>query len=154
MATTLLLQDCFAPVASPRLKIRRAKDIARYPLIHFDWQRPPPVALTWAGWARVAGLTDLDTSAGIRYSEESHAIQAAVAGQGVALLSLALVHEELHMGLLEQKVAPVLDGLAYHVLRPAQGATSEATILVEAWLLKMASPYRIASVRASRGRKV
>jgi LysR family glycine cleavage system transcriptional activator len=101
LIATLLLRDRFAPVASPRLKIRRAADILRHPLIHFDWHRPLPVALTWEAWTRAAGCTDLDLNVGIRYSEESHAIQAAVAGQGVALLSLALVREEMNMGLLE-----------------------------------------------------
>jgi LysR family glycine cleavage system transcriptional activator len=139
LAATVLLQDRFAPVASPGLKIRRSRDLLRHPLIHFDWHRPPSVALTWEGWARAAGFADLDTSAGIRYSEESHAIQAAVAGQGVALLSLALVREEMGMGLLESKVGPALDGLAYYVVRPAQGPFSEAAAAVEAWLLRMAA---------------
>lgn len=144
LTATLLLQDRFAPVASPRLKIRRVTDILRHPLIHFDWHRSPPVALTWEGWARVAGFADLDTSAGIRYSEESHAIQAAIAGQGVALLSLALVREEMSMGLLESKVGPALDGLAYHVVHSAHGAMTEASMAVEAWLLRMASQDQIA----------
>lgn len=139
LAATLLLQDRFAPVASPGLKIRRSMDLLRHPLIHFDWHRPPSVALTWEGWARAAGFAGLDTSAGIRYSEESHAIQAAVAGQGVALLSLALVREEMGMGLLESKVGPALDGLAYYVVRPAQGPFSEAAAAVEAWLLRTAA---------------
>jgi LysR family transcriptional regulator, glycine cleavage system transcriptional activator len=150
---TLLLQDRFAPVASPRLRIRRPQDILRHPLIHFDWHRPPAAALTWEGWARVAGITNLDTTAGIRYSEESHAIQAALAGQGVALLSLELVQEEMRMGLLESSIGPVVEGLAYHVLRPAQGAIPEAASIVEAWLLRMASTDHVAELHAP-GRKV
>ena len=47
------------------------------------------------------GEKDLDTHSGIRFSEENHAIQAAVAGQGVAYLSLVLVREETHTKLLE-----------------------------------------------------
>lgn len=139
---TLLLRDRFAPVASPKLRIRCAADTCQHPLIHFDWHRPLPAALTWAAWSQAAGLVQLDVHAGIRYSEESHAIQAAVAGQGVALLSLVLVQEELKLGLLESRIGPVLEGLAYHVVRPAQGRYSDSAAAVAAWLLKVAALER------------
>lgn len=139
MQTTLLLQNRFAPVASPSLRIADVSDLARHPLIHFDWQQAFPLAVTWPAWARAAGLPTLDVEAGIRYSDESHAIQAAVAGQGVALLSLLLIEDELRMGLLETRLTPVLDGLAYYVVRPAAGARSQAATDVEAWLLEQAA---------------
>jgi LysR family transcriptional regulator, glycine cleavage system transcriptional activator len=136
---TLLVQDRFAPVASPKLAIAHLADLTQHTLLHFDWHRTVPAELTWPAWARVAGLPHLDTQAGIRYSEESHAIQAAVAGQGVALLSLVLVQEELNLGLLESPIGPVLEGLAYHVVRTSQGKNSEAAVAVETWLLKTAN---------------
>lgn len=58
-----LLQAGFAPVASPRLKLRKASDVARHPLIHFDWQRGLKSAITWDKWAKAAGVM-LDVSAG------------------------------------------------------------------------------------------
>jgi LysR family glycine cleavage system transcriptional activator len=74
----------------------------------------------------------------VHYSEESHAIQAAVAGQGVALLSLVLVQDELKLGVLEAPVGPTLDGLSYHLVRSAERPNSEAAAAVEKWLLKAA----------------
>ncbi|SAI70288.1 LysR family transcriptional regulator [Bordetella ansorpii] len=136
LRATLLMRDRYAPVASPHLKIRRAADVRRHALIHFDWHRKLPVDLTWAEWARVARQPGIDVSAGIRYSDESHAIQGAVAGQGVALLSLALVQEELKLGLLRAPIGPALEGMAYYVVRPAQGPRSAAAAAVERWLLK------------------
>ena len=139
LTSTLLLRDYFAPVASPRLKIDRLEKIAQHQLIHFDWHAQPPSSLTWAGWAVQMGWKDLDTYSGIRFSEESHAIQAAVAGQGVAYLSLVLVREEIHMKLLEVIANPVSEGLAYHLIRPEHDASSEAAKTVERWLLEMAA---------------
>ena len=134
---TLLLKDRFAPVASPGLLATISHDAAEWPLIHFDWHRPLPVDLTWSAWARKAGRRPSDMSTGIRYSEESHAIQAAVSGQGVALLSLLLVEEELNLGLLRIASEPTLEGMSYHVLKPNLRPLSEAISTVENWLVQV-----------------
>lgn len=140
VTATLLQEDRFAPVASPALLAMTRKDASQWALIHFDWHRPPPVDLTWGAWARAAGYQPSDLSAGIRYSEESHAIQAAVAGQGVALLSLLLVEEELRMGLLRIVAEPVLKGMSYYVLKSNERPVSDAVSTVEDWLLRIACP--------------
>lgn len=129
-----LMQAGFAPVASPRLKLRKPGDVARHPLIHFDWQRGFKGALTWEKWAKAAGVA-LDTASGVRFSEESHAVQAAIAGQGVVLTALPLVREEISMGLLEAPVGPVLGGFDFYVVRPEGDDPSEAVRAVEDWLL-------------------
>jgi LysR family glycine cleavage system transcriptional activator len=139
MKSTLLLQDRFAPVASPTLKVANASDLSRRTLIHFDWEQPLPVDLTWTAWARAAQLPELNTEAGIRFSDESHAIQAAVAGQGVALLSLVLIEQELKLGVLESRLTPVLEGLAYYLVRSERATHDDAASIVEAWLIEQAS---------------
>jgi LysR family transcriptional regulator, glycine cleavage system transcriptional activator len=141
MKSTLLLQDRFAPVASPALNVASAADLSSRTLIHFDWEQPLPVDLTWAAWARAAQLPELNSEAGIRYSDESHAIQAAVAGQGVALLSLVLIEQELKLGLLVASLGPALQGLAYHVVRSERRLHGDATDLVESWLLQQAQSH-------------
>ena len=135
----LLLRDRFAAVASPSLRAASRPDPARWPLIHFEWRRQLPADLGWSAWARAAGRPLPEPPAGVRYSEESHAIQAAVAGQGVALLSLVLVEEELRLGLLRVLAGPVLEGLSYHLLKSARRPPSDAVSAVEAWLAEVAA---------------
>ncbi|MDX7998258.1 LysR family transcriptional regulator [Xenorhabdus sp. Reich] len=135
---TLLLEDHFAPVASPTLLTSINKDASQWPLIHFDWHHPLPVDLTWEAWAQASGLKPSDLSSGIRYYEESHAIQAAIAGQGVALLSLLLIEEELRLGVLQIVTEPSLKGMAYHLLKSSQYPISVAATTVENWLLRIA----------------
>jgi LysR family transcriptional regulator, glycine cleavage system transcriptional activator len=142
LVSTLLMHDHFAPVASPGLHIKHAKDISAHRRIHFDWQQPLPVDLTWSAWFKKARTKQTAPDSDVHYSEESHAIQAAVAGQGVALLSLVLVQDELQLGVLEAPVGPTLDGLSYHLVRSAQRPHSEAASTVEAWLLKAAKSGR------------
>jgi LysR family glycine cleavage system transcriptional activator len=136
---SLFLKDRFAPVASPALAKTIGSDVARWPLIHFDWHRPLPVDLTWTAWAIQTGSPLSGVTAGIRYSEESHAILAAVAGQGVALLSMLLVEDELRLKLLQTVAEPPLQGLAYYLLKPARRALPGAVSTVEGWLMRVAN---------------
>lgn len=129
-----LIQTGFAPVASPRLKLRKAGDVARHTLLHFDWQRGNRAAQTWDKWARVAGVA-LDAANGVRFSEESHAVQAAIAGQGIVLTAVPLVRQEISMGLLEAPVGPVLGGFDFYVVRPEGGEVRAEVRAVEDWLL-------------------
>ena len=134
---TLLLRDRFAPVASPSLTLASGQDPATWPLVHFDWHRPTPAELSWPAWSRAAGIAFADPAAGPRYSEESHAIQAAIAGQGVALLSVLLVQDELKLGLLRVVSEPLLDAMAYHVLAPDRRPVSDAVQATRDWLIQV-----------------
>lgn len=59
-----------------------------------------------------------DTVAGPVFLDDSHLIQAMVAGQGGALLSLVLVRDALTAGYLVQPFGPELPGYAYRLLHP------------------------------------
>lgn len=145
LTATLLLEDRFAPVVSPTIAPMARRDVSQWSLIHFDWHRPPSVALGWDAWARAAGSQPSELpGGGVRYSEESHAIQAAVAGQGIALVSLLLVEEELRLGLLQVAAEPTLPALSYHLLQSSHHPPSEPVSVVERWL------KRVSGATASR----
>ncbi|MGF7146484.1 LysR family glycine cleavage system transcriptional activator [Sphingomonas zeicaulis] len=134
LAAEPLFADRFAPVASPRLRLGTPADLAQAPLIHFDWRRPDPGNPTWATWFAAAGLAEPAAAAALRFSDENLAIQAAVTGRGVALLSLALVAEEIADGALVQPFGPVLDGLTYHLVTTAPQPPEGAVAAAIAWL--------------------
>lgn len=129
-----LFADRFAPVFNPMVKVQDAAAIARLPLIEFQWRRRHPANPTWARWFAEAGLDAPKTPAQLRFSDESHAIQAAVAGQGIALASLALVGDELAAGRLVQPFGPTLPGFRHHVLTCA-GQRGAAVDAVAQWLM-------------------
>ncbi|MPM44896.1 Glycine cleavage system transcriptional activator [bioreactor metagenome] len=132
-----LMRDGFAPVASPQVAGRRGSSRPyQWLLIHFDWQRPVPVDLTWGAWATAAGLEPGRMQAGTRYSDESHAIQAAVAGQGVALLSVLLVRDELRLGLLQVMPGPQLPALGYHLVQSRRTEKRREVQWVCDWLVQ------------------
>lgn len=132
-----LFADQFAPVVNPMLSIATAADLLRRPRIEFQWRRRHPDNPTWTRWFAAAGLPEPEEPPQLRFSDESHAIQAAVAGQGIALASSVLVKDDLVAGHLVQPFGPVISGFGYHLLK-REGESAAATIATAQWLLSEA----------------
>lgn len=137
-SATPLFADRFAPVFNPMLEIGSVADFGHWPLIDFQWQRRHPDNPTWSRWFAEAGLTEPEEPAQLRFSDESHAIQAAVAGQGISLASLALVKAELAAGQLVQPFGPSISGFRHHLL-VRRGESGVAINAVRDWLLAEAA---------------
>lgn len=133
-----LFNDRFTLVASPALNIAGPDDLERTPLIQFDWLHPRPNTPSWSKWLAAAGLGALRIAPQLRFSEESHALQAAIAGQGAALFSLTIAGDALRHGLLVRPFETTIPGSTYYLLRgnPAAGSSVDA---VCAWLLDQAA---------------
>lgn len=113
-ASVPLRDDVFGPVCSPALGLSRLEDLRRATLIHVDGRQVPAPSPDWPRWCTEAGLADLDTQSGVHFPDSALAVQAAIAGHGVAIVSLVLVADALDAGLLEAPFAPVLRGETYH----------------------------------------
>lgn len=134
LTTEPLAVDRFAVVASPRLGLRKPGDLRAATLLHFDWYRADPRNPTWRRWLKIAGIEGVDARSGLRFSDETHAIQAAVAGTGVALHSLLLVSEELATGTLVSPFGPEIDSFTLHLVRSAGKPPTEPIEATQAWL--------------------
>lgn len=134
LAAEKLLQDAFAPVCAPGLKLRRPQELASQTLIHFEWRHERRDSPTWACWLQRAGLADLQPKAQLVFTDESHAIQAAVTGQGMALASLVLVADELARGTLVQPFWPALEGYAYWFVYPEDAGDTAPVAALRQWI--------------------
>lgn len=88
---TLLIDDLVAPAISPRLlgasKPQTPADLAHWPLLDLDSSVPGARRLNWASWFDFAGAGSVDPAAGrLVFSFVDQAVQAAIRGQGVALM--------------------------------------------------------------------
>ena len=138
--TVRLAEDRYVVVCSPQLKLRSRTALSRHTLIHFDWRQQALDAPDWPRWLQAAGLPGPQAARGLRFSDEVHAIQAAIAGQGVALLSAALVRDELDRGVLRSPFGPALPGPSYWLLR--RKGSSAAVRQVARWLVEEAAALR------------
>ena len=121
-----VFRDTFVPVCSPRLleqhgPIERAADLLRFPLIHYDWINSDPDAPTWRQWLTVARSIDpdfnpLEKAWNLSFSEELHAIDAVIGGQGVAICSDVVVSNELRSGQLVKAHPLALPGYGFYLV--------------------------------------
>lgn len=132
-----LFRDRFAPVCSPHLALSTVEELKNAHLVHFAWgngARDSRYAPLWRDWFERAGLTGIDADAGLSFTDEIHAVQATIAGQGVGLLSLTLVAEELASGALVQPFALSLESFRYDLVYSARAAERPATMLLKQWI--------------------
>lgn len=134
MVAEPLFSDCFAPVCSPQLGSTGIADLDRLPLIDFKWTYDHPLNPTWKNWFSAAGLPWKARHGQLFFSDEGHAIQAALAGQGIALLSLELVADDISAGRLTQPFGPSIPGHTYHLVRSAGHIPKAHVESTLAWL--------------------
>ncbi|MFC0326285.1 LysR substrate-binding domain-containing protein [Halomonas organivorans] len=132
-----LFDNTFIPACSPQLGLSDPCELPEHPLIHFRPQGGSVTPLDWAGWQKRAEVPGLDVSAGLVFSDETHAISAAIGGQGVALMSRRLIADELEEERLVQPFGPELEGKPFHLVYP-QGRRDDPTIrAIRDWILRV-----------------
>jgi LysR family glycine cleavage system transcriptional activator len=132
-----LLPSRFAPVCSPTLGAHHPADLERVPLIGFDWFRRDATTPDWPLWFKRARRKAIPRQ--LQFSDEAHAIQAAIASQGIALVNLTLVTEALSTKLLYQPFGPELSGHPFHLVWPEASELDPVIADVCNWLMDEAA---------------
>jgi LysR family glycine cleavage system transcriptional activator len=137
----LLFQETFAPVCSPHLNVQTPADLEDHALIHSEWRQLDEITPTWPRWYAKAGLPYQRPGSDIVFTDETHAIQAAVAGQGVALAGVALVADELATGTLTVPLGPTLTGRGFYLVIPDSHLDDGSVEAVREWLIGEAASF-------------
>ena len=137
MVSVELTRDTFHIVGSPSLvgvsrKIKTPRELARFPLIECEWPPTDFGAPTWERWedaarTRKRKVPPLAASTSLSFREELHAIEAVIAGQGIAILSDVIVGRELADGTLVRLSDITLPGYGFYAVH-RHGHPNEATI--------------------------
>jgi LysR family glycine cleavage system transcriptional activator len=148
-----LFREMVAPVASPAFlrkhHLRRPADLARVRLLHDESMRRAGRPPTWTEWLEAAGAKVPELQCGLFLDDGHLALQAACAGQGVALGRMAYAIDDLAHGRLVLPFSHVLElDLHYHLSVPAVRADEPAIAKFREWLLGEAEAFR--SVLAGR----
>ena len=142
-----LFRDTFFPVCSPALlaagqPIQRPADLARHTLIHFDWPPSDPHAPTWRRWLAMAHIIDsdvreVDEIGELNFREELHAIEAVIAGQGIAVCSDVLVARELETGVLVKALDLALPGFGFYLVHVPDHPRRSVIEAFAAWMRRV-----------------
>jgi DNA-binding transcriptional LysR family regulator len=116
--------------------LRRLDRLEDAAFIETAWQRRGLAALSWSAWARAAGLDGEVVEARIRrFDQEHHAVQAALAGQGLLLVSSLLVADTVARGWLAPYRPEIsITGMSYAALWAPAHASSRKIARFLAWL--------------------
>jgi LysR family transcriptional regulator, glycine cleavage system transcriptional activator len=103
-----LFGEVLTPVVSPMLlaqsranqapPLRKVADLAAHTLLEEDGRQPTSSILRWHAWLQHKGHGELQPRRWVFLNYTHQQVQAALAGQGVALARLSLVHEPLQRG--------------------------------------------------------
>jgi LysR family glycine cleavage system transcriptional activator len=130
--TEHLLDDVYYPVCSPRLPgglPKQPADLARYLLFRSS------DAEVWPVWFRAAGLDWPEPARGPIFNDDSHMLQAAIEGQGIALVRSSLIGNDIANGVLVRPFdIDVPSPLRYYLVYPPRLVDSPKILAFRAWL--------------------
>ena len=147
--STLLFGEVLTPVVCPsllqRLPLRNAADLAQHTLLEEDDSNPSAEFLSWRHWLRLHAPPALEPRGWIYLNFTYQQIQAALAGQGVALARIALVREAIARGELIEPFGTggrITSPFSYWLVRWPARSERPALTAFEAWLLEQAGLTR------------
>ena len=132
---TPILEEKLVPVCAPGLlekgpPLAVPEDLSQHPLLHNN-----PNLKEWQAWARQMGVESLGLKHGQVFEVDDAALQAAVAGLGVALGDCFLIREELSAGRLVTPLGhlPFKTG-HYYFSRPDKTGSAPGIRAFQDWL--------------------
>lgn len=141
-----LFRVAAVPLCSPTLLTHRhplcsPSDLEFHTLLHDDtpWEGRPD----WAAWLSAAGVSDLSANRGPHFNSVQLALQAAMAGQGVALGIEALAADDISDGrlIVPFDIRLPLDS-AYHLVTLEEEADLPQVAAFRHWVLREAGQFR------------
>jgi LysR family glycine cleavage system transcriptional activator len=135
-----ILRETVFPVCSPLLQQngalpRHPADLAGFTLLHDASPDLDPSCPDWGMWLKAAGVDGVAVDRGLRFNQSSLVLEAAIAGQGVALAKGQLAAEDLRTGRLVRpfKMAQKLD-FAYFLVCPPRKTSLGKVAAFQSWL--------------------
>jgi LysR family glycine cleavage system transcriptional activator len=129
--TEHLLDDVYFPACSPDIEgglPKRPADLARYSLLRSD-------AEMWQRWFRAVGLDWPEPARGPIFDDDSHMMQAAIEGQGIALVRSSLIGNDLANGVLVRLFDVVVPSpFHYYLVYPPRLSGAPKIASFRAWL--------------------
>ncbi|MER9234735.1 LysR substrate-binding domain-containing protein [Mesorhizobium sp. M0622] len=147
LSTVWVLSDKAAVVCSPSLLVGTspgdyAAAVSRGPLIHYEWSGFTKRDPNWSTWFHAVGLDGVHVPASAVYSDEHMCIQAAIDGNGFALVGLIAAADDIVQGHLALASPVMLPNKNYYLICPETRASNPRVAAFREWLLEEADVFR------------
>jgi len=138
----VLFEEDVFPVCSPALlegphPLKQPGDLEWHALLRQEWAAGNPTWPDWAMWLRAAGVENVDPNQGPEFSLGSYGLMmnAALAGQGVALASSVLAADDIEAGRLVKLFdLSMPQSLRYYLVGPEATADEPMTTAFREWI--------------------
>jgi LysR family glycine cleavage system transcriptional activator len=129
----LLAKNEVFPACSPALlkagpPLNTPDDLRHHALIHDQAVDRDPLVPTWAMWLKAAGVHDMPPAPGLTFSAGHMALDAAIAGHGVALAYSTIAADDIAAGRLVRLFSLSLPDLFAYYLVTAPGALERSKV--------------------------
>lgn len=128
---------CSPKLLNPSLSLSCPDDLAGFTLLHSSWTDDSNSAPGWRMWLKAAGATRVNPEPGPRLGSDNMLVEAALAAQGVALVSQAVVARELDSGKLVRPFPPAVfeeTAFAYFLVYPERHRLTPKVIAFRNWI--------------------
>ena len=148
LETVLLFSFDLIPVCSPALMnqgngLKKVSDLRNFTLLHSNYDELDDGWPDWAMWLKVVEAEDVDSSHGIFFNQSDLLFQAAMEGQGVALLASVMADPEIAAGNLVQPFSARLPvKLNYHLVTSPRKARIPKVAAFRQWILEESAYVR------------
>ncbi len=146
--TVFLFSFDLIPVCSPDLirkgkGLKKVSDLKNFTLLHSNYDELDPGWPDWAMWLRVVDAEGVDSDHGIYFNQSDLLFQAAMEGQGVALVASVMADPEIAAGNLVQPFTARLPvKLNYHLVTTPHKARIEKVAAFREWVLAESAHLR------------
>jgi LysR family glycine cleavage system transcriptional activator len=129
------------PVCSPELidqgkGLHQLTDLIHQTLLHGEFDEFDPSWPDWTMWLATASVTGVDSTRGIFFNQNEMMMEAALEGQGIALVSSVAAANDIKAGRLVQPFETRLPvRLSYHFVTSKQKSASKKVVAFRQWLL-------------------
>ena len=145
LKSELLWQDEFTPVCSPSLRHvpKHPSDLGKQVLLRAHWDH-------WGPWFRAAGLDWKEPDRGPIFNDSAHMLQAAGAGQGIALGRRSLSCDDLRRGVLVEPFSIAVNSeWPLYLVYPEGFVESKKFLAFRMWLLEELAPRNFLAQHAA-----
>ena len=139
--TVFLFSFDLIPVCSPELMsqgngLKKISDLKNFTLLHSNYDELDSGLPDWAMWLKVVDAEDVDSNHGIYFNQSDLLFQAAMDGQGVALVASVMADPEIAAGnLIQPFTARLPVKMSYHLVTSPHKARIAKVAAFREWLL-------------------